>query len=153
MRWRRSRRHDDWGIPLFSGFDAGCRDAAAWEVQDSCDGHPQNKGEYHYHSLSRCITTQNYQTVIGYALDGFAITGPKVTENNIMTSDDLDECHGMTGPILLDGMTVTKYHYVMTQDFPYSVSCFKGKAIQPPGQTQGPTGMQSQMNQLPPPRR
>jgi len=24
------------------------------------------------------------------------------------------------------------YHYVMTQDFPYSVSCFRGTATNPP---------------------
>ncbi|HSX32346.1 MAG TPA: hypothetical protein VLF43_03725, partial [Candidatus Saccharimonadales bacterium] len=42
------------GVALFNAFDAGGRDAGAWEVQDGCDGHPQNLGEYHYHTLSRC---------------------------------------------------------------------------------------------------
>ncbi|HSX29540.1 MAG TPA: YHYH protein [Candidatus Saccharimonadales bacterium] len=121
------------GVALFDGFDAGGRDAGAWEVQDGCDGHPQNAGEYHYHTLSRCITDTTIQTVIGYALDGFPITGPKVGTNNMLTTDDLDECHGITSEIILDGKKTTSYHYVMTQDFPYSVSCFRAAAIRAPG--------------------
>ncbi len=120
------------GIPIFNGFDAGGRDAGAWEAQDNCDGHPQNKGEYHYHTLSRCITDAAVSTVIGFALDGFPITGPKLGVGNILTTDDLDECHGIVSEITLDGKKVTSYHYVMTQDFPYSVSCFRGNAIKPP---------------------
>lgn len=120
------------GVALFDGFDAGGRDAGAWEVQDGCSGHPQNTHEYHYHTLSKCITDTSVQTVIGYALDGFPITGPKVGEGNILTTSDLDECHGITSNIMLDGQMVTSYHYVMTQDFPYSISCFKGNAIRPP---------------------
>lgn len=122
------------GVALFNAFDAGGHDAGAWEVQDSCGGHPQNKGEYHYHVLSSCITNIGVKTVIGFALDGYPITGPKIGTNNILTTSDLDECHGITSQINLDGKIVDGYHYVMTQDFPYSVSCFKAAATQPPGQ-------------------
>jgi hypothetical protein len=124
------------GVALFNGFDAGGRDAGAWEVQDSCDGHPEVSGTYHYHTLSSCIKDTNVKTVIGFALDGFPITGPKVADNNILTTSDLDECHGLTSQIVLDGKDVTMYHYVMTQDFPYSVSCFRATPIDPPGQKQ-----------------
>jgi len=120
------------GIALFNGFDAAGRDAGAWEVQDSCQGHPQSDGIYHYHTLSSCIKNVSVKTVIGFALDGFPITGPQVGANNILTTSDLDECHGLTSSIVLDGKTVSMYHYVMTEDFPYSVSCFRGTAIQPP---------------------
>jgi hypothetical protein len=150
------------GSAIFNGFDAGGRDAGAWEVQDACDGHPQNKGEYHYHTLSRCITDISVFTVIGFALDGFPITGPKVGDNNFLTTSDLDECHGLTSQITLDGKKVTMYHYVMTQDFPYSVSCFRSQAIKPPGQaefsssqttqSQPPTGMQQGGTKPPPPQ-
>jgi hypothetical protein len=126
------------GNPIFNGFDAGGRDAGAWEVQDGCDGHPQNKGLYHYHTLSRCIKDTSVSTVIGFALDGFPITGPKVGDKNILTTDDLDECHGIISEINLDGKRVTTYHYVMTQDFPYSVSCFRSTASRAPGQPEGP---------------
>lgn len=121
------------GVALYNGFDAGGRDAGAWEVQDGCDGHPQDKGAYHYHTLSRCIADATVDNVLGYALDGFPITGPKVSDHNILTTDDLDECHGITGEVLIDGKKVKTYHYVMTQDFPYSVSCFRGPATKAPG--------------------
>jgi hypothetical protein len=122
------------GVALFNGFDAGGRDAGAWEVQDGCDGHPQVSGEYHYHTLSSCIKDTGVSTVIGYALDGFPITGPQVGPNNILTTSDLDECHGLTSDVVMNGRKITTYHYVMTQDFPYSVSCFRSQAIRPPGQ-------------------
>ena len=73
------------------------------------------------------------RTVIGFALDGFPITGPRVADGNILSTKDLDVCHGITSEIQLDDTTVTTYHYVITQDFPYSVSCFRGAAVAPPG--------------------
>ena len=121
------------GVALFNAFDAGGRDAGAWEIQDSCGGHPQRTGEYHYHTLSSCIKDISVRTVIGFALDGFPVTGPQVGTNNILTTSDLDECHGLTSEVVLDGKKVTTYHYVMTQDFPYSVSCFRATATRPPG--------------------
>lgn len=125
------------GVALFDGFDAGQRDAGAWEVQDGCQGHPQKDGEYHYHTLSSCIDDVSVDAVIGFALDGFPITGPQVAKGNVLTTADLDECHGITSTITLDGQSVTTYHYVMTQDFPYSVSCFRGEPTQPPGRPGG----------------
>ncbi len=125
------------GVVLFDGLDAGGRDAGAWEVQDNCDGHPQKDGIYHYHTLSACINNVSVKTVIGFALDGFPITGPQLGTNNYLTTADLDECHGLTSEVVLDGKNVTTYHYVMTQDYPYSVSCYRGTPIQPPGQANG----------------
>jgi len=133
------------GVELFNGFDAGGRDAAAWEVQDSCQGHPEKTGAYHYHSLSSCIKDVSVGTVIGYALDGYPITGPKVGDKNYLTTEDLDECHGIVSQITQDGKKVTSHHYVMTQDFPYSVSCYRSTAIQPPG-------LGGQQQSTPPPR-
>jgi YHYH protein len=133
------------GVALFSAFDAGGRDAGAWEVQDGCNGHPQMTSEYHYHTLSSCIADTSVNTVIGFALDGFPITGPKVDDDNILTTSDLDECHGITSTITLDGEQVETYHYVMTQDFPYSVSCFRAAATQPPGPPAGPPGLSTGM--------
>lgn len=121
------------GVGLFNAFDAGNRDAGAWEIQDGCDGHPEVTGEYHYHTLSTCIDDVGISTVIGWALDGFPITGAQVADGNVLTTSDLDECHGITGPVEIDGETVQTYHYVMTQDFPYSVSCFRATPADPPG--------------------
>jgi hypothetical protein len=122
------------GVELFNGFDALLRDAGAWEVQDGCQGHPERTGAYHYHSLSSCITDVGVSTVIGFALDGIPITGPKVSEHNVLTTADLDLCHGITSEITLDGAPVTTYHYVMTQDFPYSASCFRAAPAKAPGE-------------------
>jgi len=121
------------GVALFNAFDAGGRDAGAWEVQDDCAGHPEKTGEYHYHTLSSCIKDTSVQTVIGFALDGFPITGPKLATGNVLATANLDECHGLTSQINLDSKPVSSYHYVMTEDFPYSASCFRGTASQPPG--------------------
>jgi hypothetical protein len=125
------------GVALFNGFDAGLRDAAAHELQDSCEGHPQGSGEYHYHSLSSCFKDTNVSTVLGYAYDGFPITGAKVADNTYLTTEDLDECHGITSSVMIDGISTDTYHYVMTADFPYSASCFRGKPVMT-----GPSGGQ-----------
>lgn len=117
------------GIMLFNALDAGGRDAGAWEVQDSCGGHPERTGEYHYHTLSGCIARVGVHRVIGWALDGFPITGPKVGTHNILTTRDLDKCHGITSNVRIDGVKVKTYHYVMTQDYPYSVSCFRATPV------------------------
>ncbi|HSW96867.1 MAG TPA: YHYH protein [Candidatus Saccharimonadales bacterium] len=144
------------GVALFNGFDAEYRDAAAHELQDSCSGHPEKTGEYHYHSLSNCITDVNETTIIGYALDGFPITGSKVATDKYLTTNDLDECHGITSAIIFNGKSTVTYHYVMTQDFPYSVSCFRGKPVtmqviansQGTGQQNGAQGMQTNTQQM-----
>jgi len=125
------------GSALFNGFDAGGRDAGAWEVQDSCDGHPQSSGVYHYHTLSRCIKDISVHTVIGYALDGFPITGPQVGPGNVLTTNDLDECHGIVSEVSIGRTSAKTYHYVMTEDFPYSASCFRSQAVQSPAQHAG----------------
>lgn len=149
------------GVPLFNGFDALNRDAAAHEIQDSCDGHPQEQGHYHYHSLSSCIKDISSSTVIGFALDGYPLTGPVLPDGNYLTTNDLDECHGTTSEIVLDGRKTTIYHYVMTEDFPYSVSCFHAKPVrlqlfsytgstqQNSSVQQKPLGQQSQQKQPP----
>ena len=119
------------GVLLLDAFDAEYRDAAAHEILDSCDGHPHQGGMYHYHSLSSCIPNATETTVIGWAFDGFPITGPEVAPGKYLTTADLDECHGITSDVDENGTMVDTYHYVMTQDFPYSVSCFRGTSYEP----------------------
>lgn len=115
------------GVKLFDAMDAEHRDAPAHEAQDSCGGHPQESGQYHYHNLSTCFADTGISTVLGYAYDGFPITGPVVAPGKYLTTDDLDVCHGLVSTITDEkGKTYTTYHYVMTYDFPYSLSCFRG---------------------------
>jgi len=143
------------GVWLFDGFDAENRDALAHEMQDNHDGHPNQEG-YHYHGFTSSIKNISVSTVTGFALDGFPITGPLLPSGKYLTTSDLDECHGMTSTITLDGASVLMYHYVLTQDFPYSVSCFKGTStFKPTPQTnsggQGsPQGQQQMQGGTPP---
>jgi hypothetical protein len=136
------------GVTLDDAFDALYRDAPAHEEQDSCQGHPNNEQGYHDHSLSLCFKDVNETQVIGWAFDGFPITGPQVASGKYLSTDDLDECHGLTSTITIDGKEVTTYHYVMTYDFPYSVGCFRAKSYEPKpgganaGQNQAQASMQ-----------
>lgn len=126
------------GVMLYDAFDAEKRDALAHEVQDEYQGHPNNQG-YHYHGFGDILKTYSVSDVKGFAFDGFPITGPKLPNGNYLKTADLDECHGITSEITLDGKKVSMYHYVLTQDFPYSVSCFKGTSVFKPGPAGGTT--------------
>ena len=118
------------GAMLFSPLDAGGRDAVAWEAQDSCTGHPQNSGIYHYHSVSACVSdsASGHSSLVGYALDGFGIFGPRGEDGKELTDADLDECHGHTHTIEWDGKQVSMYHYHATTEYPYVVGCYRGTA-------------------------
>ncbi len=119
------------GIAIFNAFDALGRDAAANEVQDGCDGHPQQNGFYHYHTLSDCIedAAAGHSALMGYAFDGFGIFGYYGSNGKEITNADLDECHGHSHTIEWDGKTVEMYHYHATREFPYTVGCFRGDPV------------------------
>ncbi|HRW38434.1 MAG: YHYH protein [Acidimicrobiales bacterium] len=120
------------GAAIFDAFDAGGRDAVAWEAQDHCQGHPQERGAYHYHSLTTCIADPGtgHSNLLGYAYDGFGIYGLRGEDGEELTDADLDECHGHTHTITWDGEQVEMYHYHATREFPYTVGCFRGTPIQ-----------------------
>lgn len=118
------------GVVLFNSLDAMGRDAVAHEVQDKCQGHPQRTGTYHYHSLTGCQEdpplADGHSALLGYALDGFGIFGRHGEGGKILTSADLDACHGHTHKIPWNGKMVEMYHYHGTWDFPYTVGCIRG---------------------------
>ena len=115
------------GVQLHTGLDSSGRDENAYELNDTCNGKPQPGGGYHRHALSECTPhIRERNAVVGYALDGFALTSPYDADGRELTSEVLDECHGTTSEIVWDGRKVSMYHYVLTRDFPYSVACFKG---------------------------
>lgn len=124
----------DSGAMLFDAVDATGRDAAAHEVQDRCDGHPQISGVYHYHALPRCLKTGSkraHSKRIGWALDGFPIYGPRGTGGEYMRNSKLDACHGHSHAVKLDGRLQVLYHYHATMEFPYTVGCFRGEQASP----------------------
>jgi hypothetical protein len=120
------------GVLLFNAVDAGGRDAVAYEVQDECDGHPQQSSVYHYHSASDCVLaeldsdTDGHSALIGWALDGFGIYGTRGEDGAELTSADLDECHGHTHEVTFNGKVQEIYHYHATVDYPYTVGCYMG---------------------------
>ncbi len=115
------------GVQVHGPLDSTGRDELAHEVQDVCTGGPQPGGGYHRHGLSECTPhIHENAALVGYALDGFGIFSPYDQNGKELTTADLDECHGTTSDIPWEGKTVSMYHYVMTRDFPYTVSCFKG---------------------------
>ncbi|MGZ3702950.1 MAG: YHYH protein [Bdellovibrionota bacterium] len=118
------------GVELSGPLDSSGRDEMAYEMMDSCTGMSQPGGVYHRHALSNCIPhIHENNALVGYALDGFGIFSPYDANGKELTTGDLDECHGTTSEINWNGQKVNMYHYVLTRDFPYSVSCFRGKPV------------------------
>ncbi len=111
------------GIPFYNQYNREGQDAVRMEVFDSCCGHPDPRGRYHYHKYPVCVkspfkdTPGQHSPLIGYAFDGFAIYGPNGIEGK--PSADLDECNGHS-----DGER--GYHYHVTSGFPYIVGAYKG---------------------------
>jgi hypothetical protein len=115
------------GVAFYNALDAAGRDAAAHEVQDLCDGHPQGKGQYHYHSGSPCIPNGK-NTVVGWAFDGYPILSMNDAAGKLLTNADLDACHGRTEQVVADGRTYD-YAYRLTREYPYTLACFSGQLL------------------------
>jgi hypothetical protein len=121
------------GVSVYDALDAVGHDAVAREGQDGCHGHPDQSSTYHYHGwLFACVTdagsaSQN-STLLGYALDGYGIYGPWYN-GQVLTTADLDVCHGTTSAVMWHGTLTTIYHYVSTYDFPYTLGCYHGTAV------------------------
>jgi YHYH protein len=114
------------GVAIYNALDDAGRDAAAHEVQDLCDGHPQGKGQYHYHSASPCMPGAQSNTLTGWALDGYPIFGMRDARGTLVTNADLDNCHGRAERVTLNGRTYD-YAYRLTQEYPYTLGCFSGE--------------------------
>jgi hypothetical protein len=121
------------GVRVFNALDADGLDAVAHEVQDSCDGHPQGAGICHYHNVSRCAQPADDATthspLVGYTADGFGLYGNCGEGGVALTNADLDECHGHSHTIAVNGADTVQYHYHATKEYPYTVGCFKGTPV------------------------
>ncbi|HEV7769301.1 MAG TPA: YHYH protein [Solirubrobacterales bacterium] len=121
------------GVSIFDGLDAESRDAVAHEVQDSCGGHPQQQGIYHYHSIPACLTegepTRRASGLVGFALDGYPIYGPRGAGGRLLSNEDLDACHGQTSKVKFEGRWQRIYHYNATLEYPYTLGCFHGTPV------------------------
>jgi hypothetical protein len=99
---------------------------------DSCNAHPTPMGQYHYHGLPPCVTSQvdtatGPSHIIGIAIDGFPIYGNRDLAGAEIKQTQLDECNGITSatPAFPGGV----YHYVLlnTTDGTSAMRCYKGK--------------------------
>jgi hypothetical protein len=121
------------GARIFNALDADGRDAVAHEVQDSCAGHPQSVGSYHYHSVSSCVAQKDsagaHSPLVGYIADGFGIYGNLGEAGKPLTNADLDECHGHNHVLIINGASVMQYHYHATKEYPYTVGCYRGTPV------------------------
>ncbi len=145
------------GVAIYNAVDNGGIDAAAHEVQDKCNGHPQRRGQYHYHGPSPCMPNEATADLVGYALDGFGIYGMRdMATGRILHDADLDACHGTTGPVMWDGKAVVMYHYVLTPEYPYTIGCFRGTPVAAdflPGQQRQLEGLNTMGRPMRGPRR
>ncbi len=114
---------------------------------DQCFGHPYSQ-QYHYHAYSwKCFPNQGtsgQSPLFGYAMDGFGIYGPRGADGKEITNAQLDECHGMTSPVLFNGKIQNIYHYVLNSEFPYAIGCFRG-AVDPANYGATPLPLLGQM--------
>lgn len=121
------------GVVFFNPFEAGGMNAVEGYSEvwlDSCCGHPQQHGVYHYHKYPSCVKSpfpddgKQHSPVIGFAWDGFPIYGP-YEEAGVMARDlkgttSLDVCNGHDDK-------VRGYHYHVTPGrFPYVIGGYAG---------------------------
>jgi hypothetical protein len=99
---------------------------------DTCQGHPY-MGQYHYHGYSwKCFpkalqgTNGKQSPLMGYAIDGFGVYGPRGADGKVLTNAQLDVCHGIVSKVLFNGKVQSIYHYVLNNEYPYSIGCFRG---------------------------
>lgn len=121
------------GVVFFNPFEAGGMNAVEGYSEvwlDSCCGHPEQRGVYHYHKYPVCVKSpfkdngRQHSPVIGFAFDGFPIYGPWEADG-LMARDasgeqSLDVCNGHTD-------AQRGYHYHVTPDrFPYVIGGYAG---------------------------
>jgi len=121
------------GVVFFNPFEQGGMNAVEGYSEvwlDSCCGHPQETGVYHYHKYPTCVKSpfaddgRRHSPVIGFAFDGFPIHGPYESEG-VMTRDlagamALDVCNGHED-------ASRGYHYHVTPGrFPYVIGGYRG---------------------------
>lgn len=121
------------GVVFFNPFEQGGMNAVAGYSEvwlDSCCGHPQQTGVYHYHKYPVCVKSpfrddgRQHSPIIGFAFDGFPIYGPwessGVQAKELQGEQALDVCNGHSD-------SERGYHYHVTPGrFPYVLGGYRG---------------------------
>lgn len=122
------------GVPIFADAPS-VLDTGHLPALDTCGGHVDPGGWYHWHATSTdidtvyahahvdasCALEQSTSAQFGYAFDGYAMFGTEDVDGTVST--DLDACNGHIG---LDGT----YHYHATTEFPNLPPCLSGVVAQ-----------------------
>jgi hypothetical protein len=59
-------------------------------------------------------------------LDESSIRAPRGANGKLVTNAQLDECHGRVGEVVFSGKKQRMYHYVLNNEYPYSIGCLRG---------------------------
>jgi hypothetical protein len=116
------------GVVFFNPFDAGSQDASS--LMDSCCGHPNQDGLYHYHKYPICLNSPwsdqgtAHSPLIGFAFDGFPIYGPYESAN-LMAKDAVGAKALNDFNIHYDAERGWHYH-VTPGKFPYLIGGYWG---------------------------
>jgi hypothetical protein len=100
------------GVPIFGNF-AAPGDDIYQEAQsfDKCDGHPQQSGQYHFHTEPSSLS-QDDARFIGVMRDGYPIYGRKDADGSYPS--DLDANGGHTH-VTAESPSTAVYHYHVNQ--------------------------------------
>ncbi len=121
------------GVIFFNPFEQEGMNAVEGYSEvwlDSCCGHPQQTGVYHYHKYPSCVKSpfaddgKQHSPIIGFAFDGFPLYGPYeeagVMAKDLKGSQALDACNGHQD-------VFRGYHYHVTPGrFPYILGGYAG---------------------------
>lgn len=119
-------------VAMANNFTVKGADGTDVPFVDSCSGHPNPIGQYHYHALPACISAvvdgeRGPSHILGVAFDGYPIYGARDSKGRKVSVAKLDKCNGITSatPEFPKGI----YHYVLpgTTDATSSIRCFRGK--------------------------
>jgi len=109
------------GVPIFSNSDANDLDAYINERVsfDTCNGHPSNDGEYHYHAQPKpgCVyndTTGVHSPLFGIMVDGIPIYGT-LGDNGTVPTDLKNAMDTLTS---LTPFTTTTYNQITLTHIP-----------------------------------
>ena len=117
------------GVPFYNPYNAEGRDAVLGpfaEVFDSCCGHPDPMGRYHYHKYPVCLkspfkengkSADSHSPLLGLMFDGYALYGPNGADGK--PPADLDASNGHED-------TTRGYHYHVTAKLPYLIGSYRG---------------------------
>jgi hypothetical protein len=121
------------GVVFFNPFEQEGMNAVEGYSEvwlDSCCGHPQQSGVYHYHKYPSCVKSpfpddgKQHSPIVGFAFDGFPVYGPYESDGtmakDLTGSQALDACNGHNDE-------QRGYHYHVTPGrFPYITGGYAG---------------------------